>query len=317
MTAYVIRRLLVMFPVALLASVILFSLIKITPGDPVLVQLGEQATPENEAALRHELGLDKPVPAQFLIWLSHIVQGNFGKSLRNQAPVRDEILERLPATVELGAAALLISLCVAVPLGVLSAIFRRSPLGLVAGAFSQVGVSLPNFVFAYLLIFVFALSLRWLPPGSYVPFQDDPFQNLQRLLLPATTLSLFGAATQTRFIRSGLLDVLSQDYIRTARAKGISERAVVMRHALRNALIPTVTILGLQVGLLFEGAFITETVFAWPGIGRLAVQSLNARDYPMVQGVVLISVFAFLLTSLLVDLAYAYLDPRISYASRR
>jgi peptide/nickel transport system permease protein len=317
MTAYVIRRLLAMIPVAILASVLLFALVKITPGDPVSVQLGEQATPENREALRHELGLDKPAPAQFLIWLGRVVQGDFGKSLRNQAPVRDEIIERLPATLQLGAAALLISLCVALPLGVLSAVFRRSPLGFIAGAFSQVGVSLPNFVFAYLLIFVFALSLRWLPPGSYVAFQDDPVQNLQRLILPAITLSLLGAATQTRFIRSGLIDALSQDYIRTARAKGISERAVVMRHALRNSLIPTITILGLQIGFLIEGAVITETVFAWPGIGRLAVQSLNARDYPMVQGVVLVGVFAFMMTSLLVDIAYAYLDPRISYAARR
>ena len=306
-----------MFPVALFASVILFGLIKITPGDPVAIQLGEHATPENEAALRHDLGLDKPVPAQFLIWLSHVVQGDFGKSLRNGAPVRDEIVERLPATMELGMAALLISLCVAIPLGVLSAVFRRSPLGFVATAFSQVGVSLPNFVFAYLLIYVFALQLRWLPPGSFVPLGEDVLRNMERLFLPALTLSLFGAATQTRFIRSGLLDTLFQDYIRTARAKGLSERTVIMRHALRNALIPTVTILGLQIGLILEGAFITETVFAWPGIGRLAVQALSARDYPTVQAVVLVGVFAFLIASLIVDLAYGYLDPRISYAARR
>jgi peptide/nickel transport system permease protein len=317
MTSYFVRRILLMFPVALLASVILFGLIKLTPGDPVLIQLGEQATAENRAALRHELGLDRPLPVQYVRWLSHVVRGDLGKSLRNGSPVRGELLERLPATLELGAAALLISLCVAVPLGVLSAIFQKSPLGFLATAFSQVGVSLPNFVFAYLLIYFFALNLRWFAPGGYVPFGEDPAHNLQRLVLPAVTLSLFGAATQTRFIRSGLLDTLFQDYIRTARAKGLSERLVITRHALRNALIPTVTLLGLQVGLLFEGAFITESIFAWPGIGRLAVQSLGARDYPTVQGVVLVGVFVFLFASLAVDIAYAYLDPRITYGARR
>jgi peptide/nickel transport system permease protein len=306
-----------MFPVALLASAILFALIRATPGDPVLIQLGEQATAENYQALRKSLGLDKPMPVQYAYWLRDVASGNLGKSLRNGAPVREEIIDRLPATLELGAAALLLSLVVALPLGSLSAIFRRSPLGFFATAFTQVGVSLPNFVFAYVLIYFFALKWQALPPGSYVRFTEDPFANLERLLLPAFTLSLFGAATLTRFVRSGLLDTLYQDYVRTARAKGLSEMAVVGRHALRNALIPTVTLLGLQVGTILEGAFITEFIYAWPGIGRLAVQALGARDYPIVQGVVLMAVFSFLFASLLVDIAYAYLDPRISYGSRR
>lgn len=317
MSGYIIRRILQMFPVALLASAILFALIKATPGDPVRIQLGESVTQENYEALRRSLGLDKPVPVQFAIWLRDVARGDFGKSLRNGAPVGDEIVERLPATVELGIAALLLSLLIAMPLGILSAIFRRSPLGFFATAFTQVGVSLPNFVFAYILIFIFAQKLRLLPPGSYVPFADDPAANLKRLILPAFTLSLFGAATQTRFIRSGLLDTLFQDYIRTARAKGLPEWTVIARHAMRNALIPTVTLLGLQVGIILEGAFITEFIYAWPGIGRLAVQALGARDYPVVQAVVLIGVFAFLFASLFVDLAYAYLDPRISYGRRR
>jgi peptide/nickel transport system permease protein len=316
-TGYIIRRILIMFPVALLASAVLFALMKATPGDPVRIQLGEQVTPENYAALREKLGMDRPVPVQFGIWLGNVVRGDFGKSLRNGAPVRDEIAARLPATIELGVAALLLSLVIALPLGVLSAVFRTSPLGFVATAFTQVGVSLPNFVFAYLLIFVFAQKLRLLPPGSYVPFVEDPVANLKRLILPALTLSLFGAATQTRFIRSGLLDTLYQDYIRTARAKGLSEWSVIAGHAMRNALIPTVTLIGLQVGIILEGAFITETIFAWPGIGRLAVQALGARDYTTVQAVVLIGVFAFLVASLLVDIAYAYLDPRISYGRHR
>jgi peptide/nickel transport system permease protein len=314
---YIVRRILIMFPVALLASVVLFALIKATPGDPVRIQLGEQITEENYAALRKELGLDKPLPVQFLIWLGDVLQGDFGKSLRNGVPVRDEIVERLPATIELGLAALLLSFVIAMPFGVLSAIFRRSPLGFLATAFTQVGVSLPNFVFAYILIYLFALEFRMLPPGGYVPFTDDPYENMRRLILPAVTLSLFGAATQTRFIRSGLLDTLFQDYIRTARAKGLSEGLVIARHGLRNALIPVVTIMGLQVGTILEGAFITEFIFAWPGIGRLAVQALGSRDYPTVQAVVLIGVFAFLFANLLVDIAYAYLDPRISYGRRR
>jgi peptide/nickel transport system permease protein len=306
-----------MFPVALLASVVLFALIKATPGDPVRIQLGEQITEENYAALRKELGLDKPVPVQFLIWLGDVLQGDFGKSLRNGVPVREEIMDRLPATIELGIAALLLSFVIAMPFGVLSAVFRRSPLGFMATAFTQIGVSLPNFVFAYVLIYLFALEFRMLPPGGYVAFADDPYENIRRLILPAVTLSLFGAATQTRFIRSGLLDTLFQDYIRTARAKGLSEGLVIARHGLRNALIPVVTIMGLQVGTILEGAFITEFIFAWPGIGRLAVQALGSRDYPTVQAVVLIGVFAFLFANLLVDIAYAYLDPRISYGRRR
>jgi peptide/nickel transport system permease protein len=316
-TGYILRRLLMMIPVAFFASLILFVLLRMTPGDPVRTQLGEQVTAENYQALRRELGLDQPWPVQYVRWLGHVVQGDFGKSLRNRAPVRDEIIDRLPATLQLGAASFVIALGVAVPLGILSAIFRRSPLGFFATAFTQVGVSLPNFFFGLVLIYFIAAKLRWVPPGGYIEFAEDPVQFFKRLILPAITLSLAGAAIQTRFIRSGLLDTLHQDYIRTARAKGLAEWAVIGRHALRNSLIPSVTLLGLQVGAILEGAFITETIFAWPGVGRLAVQSLSARDYPIVQAVVLLGVFSFMFANLIVDLAYAYLDPRISYARRR
>jgi len=279
--------------------------------------LGEKATAQNYAALRHDLGLDQPYPIQYLAWVSHVAQGDFGKSLRNGAPVKGEIVARLPATLQLGATALVLGVVVAFPLGILAAVFRRSPLGFFASAFSQVGIAVPGFFVGLVLIYVFALSLRWFPPGSYTAFTDNPAEWLRRLVLPAITLSLFGAATQTRFIRSGLLDTLHQDYIRTARAKGFSDAAVILGHALRNALIPSVTLLGLQVGAILEGAFIVESVFAWPGIGRLAVQSLGARDYPIVQAVVLLAVFVFLTANLLVDIAYAYLDPRISFTRRR
>ncbi len=305
-----------MIPVAFLASVILFALLKLTPGDPVLIILGERATAQNYEAVRKDLGLDQPYPVQYLAWIGHIVQGDLGKSLRNGAPVRDEIIERIPATFQLGAIALTLGLIVALPLGILSAVFRRSPLGFGATAFTQVGVALPAFFIGLVLIYVFALRLRWFPPGSYTAFIENPGEWLRRIILPALTLSLFPAAAQTRFIRSGLLETLHQDYIRTARAKGFAEATVIMRHALRNALIPSVTLLGLQVGLILEGAFIVETVFAWPGVGRLAVQALGARDYPTVQAVVLLAVFVFLLANLAVDIAYAYLDPRISFTRR-
>jgi peptide/nickel transport system permease protein len=314
LTRYILRRLAFMIPVAFLASVILFVLLKLTPGDPVLIILGERATAENYEAVRHDLGLDQPYPVQYLAWVSQVVQGNLGKSLRNGAPVKDEIVDRLPATIQLGLMSLLIGLIVAVPLGILSAVFRRSAIGVGAIAFTQVGVALPAFFVGLVLIYVFALRLRWFPPGSYTAFTDNPAEWLRRIILPAITLSLFPAAAQTRFIRSGLLDTLHQDYIRTARAKGFAESSVIVRHALRNALIPSVTLLGLQVGIILEGAFIVETVFAWPGVGRLAVTALGARDYPTVQAVVLLAVFVFLFANLAVDIAYAYLDPRISYA---
>jgi peptide/nickel transport system permease protein len=303
-----------MIPVAFLASVILFLLLKLTPGDPVLILLGEKATAENYQALRHDLGLDDPYPVQYVRWIAHVAQGDFGKSIRNGGSVRTEILDRIPATFQLGLVSLIFGLVVAVPLGILSAVFRRSALGVAATAFTQVGVALPGFFVGLVLIYVFSLQLGWFPPGSYTVFTDSPLEWLRRIILPAITLSLFGAATQTRFIRSGLLDTLHQDYIRTARAKGFAETTVILRHALRNGLIPSVTFLGLQVGAILEGAFIVETVFAWPGIGRLAVQSLGARDYPTVQAVVLLAVFVFLFANLIVDIAYAYLDPRISYS---
>jgi peptide/nickel transport system permease protein len=311
---YILRRLLFMIPVAFLASVILFVLLKLTPGDPVLILLGEKATAENYQALRHDLGLDEPYPVQYVRWVGHVAQGDLGKSLRNGGPVRDEIVNRIPATFQLGLVALLLGLVVAVPLGILSAVFRRSAIGVAATAFTQVGVALPGFFVGLVLIYVFALQLGWFPPGSYTAFTDNPAEWLRRIILPAITLSLFGAASQTRFIRSGVLDTLHQDYIRTARAKGFAESTVILRHALRNGLIPSITFLGLQVGAILEGAFIVESVFAWPGIGRLAVQSLGARDYPTVQAVVLLAVFVFLFANLVVDVAYAYLDPRISYS---
>ena len=316
MTQYIIRRILIMFPVALLVTVFLFVLIRRTPGDPVLVRLGEESTPENRAALRAELGLDQPIYVQYGKWLVRLLRGDFGRSIRNDQPVSEAIVERLPATLELGLAAFIYSVAIAIPLGALAALFRRGPLGVLASTFTFAGVSLPNFFLGLLLILLFSLTLGWLPPGQYVPFTEDPLQNLKRLILPTITLGTFSAAVNMRLIRSSLLDAIVQDYIRTARAKGLSERLVFFRHALRNALIPVVTIVGIQVGALWEGAPVTESIFAWPGVGRLVINSIGGRDYPVVQAVVLIAAFTYMLSSLLVDIAYAWLDPRISYGRR-
>jgi peptide/nickel transport system permease protein len=316
-TAYILRRLALMVPATFLASLILFALLRLTPGDPVQIQLGEQLTAENAAALRAELGLDQPIPVQYARWAGRVLQGDLGRSLRNGAPVRQEIISRIPATLQLGLTALALSLLVGLPLGVLAAVSRRSPAGFLATAFGQAGVALPGFLVGLLLIFVVSLNWRLLPPGGYVSPTESFPEFLRRLILPAITLSLAAAAIQSRFVRAGLLETLYQDYVRTARAKGLRERAVVTGHALKNALIPCITLLGLQVGAILEGAFITETIFAWPGVGRLGVQALGARDYPIVQGVVLLAVLAFMLASLLVDVAYAYLDPRIKYGRRR
>ncbi|MGH2585936.1 MAG: ABC transporter permease [Dehalococcoidia bacterium] len=317
MTQYIARRILIMFPVALLVTVFLFVLIRQTPGDPVLVRLGEEATPENRAALRAELGLDQPVYVQYGKGLTRIVRGDLGRSIRNDQPVSEAIVERLPATLELGLAAFLYSVALAIPLGALAALYRRGPVGAAASAFTFAGVSMPGFFLGLLLILVFSLTLGWLPPGGYVAFIEDPLGNLKRLILPAITLGTFSAAINMRLVRSSLLDAIVQDYIRTARAKGLSERMVFFRHALRNALIPVVTIVGIQVAALWEGAVVTETIFAWPGVGRLVINSIGGRDYAVVQAVVLIAAFSYMISSLLVDIAYAYLDPRISYGNRR
>lgn len=313
MTAYIIRRLLLMIPVALLVSIIIFALLRITPGDPVRTMLGEEGDPATVATLRHEYGLDRPIPVQYAVWLKRLLQGDLGRSLRTRQPVREAILERLPATLELGFAALVYSLTIAIPVGILSAVKRNSLWDLLASGFTLMGVSIPNFFLGILLILIFGLVARLLPPGGYKPFAENPVENLKRLILPAITLGTASLAVNMRLVRSSLLETLVQEYIRVARAKGLSERRVIVRHALKNAFIPVVTVVGLQIGAILEGAFITETLFIWPGVGRLAVDSIGGRDYPVVQGIVLFSALSFLLANLLVDILYAYLDPRIKY----
>jgi len=314
MTAYIIRRLLLMVPVALLVSIIIFTLLRLTPGDPIRTLLGEDPNPDTIVALRHEYGLDRPVPLQYVSWLGRALHGDLGRSLRSRQPVVEAITERLPATLELGLAAIIFSLIVAVPVGILSATRRNSVWDLLATGITLLGVSIPNFFLGIVLILTLALVARIFPPGGYVPFIQDPGQNLKRLVLPTIALGTASMAVNMRLLRSTLLDSLGQEYTRVARAKGLAERDVILRHALKNALIPFVTVVGLQVGAILEGAFITESLFLWPGVGRLAVDSIGGRDYPVVQAIVLLSSLSFLGANLLVDLLYAYLDPRIKYS---
>ncbi len=314
MIAYLVRRLALMVPVAFLVSVVVFSLIHLTPVDPAELILGEEHSPEAVVALRHELGLDRPPPEQYVTWISHVLRGDLGRSVRTNQPVVQAITERLPATLELGIAALAWSVLLAIPLGTIAALRRGSPIDVLATGVTVAGVSVPNFFIGILLILVLSVDLRIFPPGGYTPLTESIPDNLHRLILPAITLGTVTTAINTRFTRSSMLDVLGQDYIRTARAKGASWRQVIVGHALKNALIPVVTVVGIQVGAILEGALVTETIFSWPGVGKLAIDSIFGRDYPIIQGIVLAIAISYMFANLAVDLAYAWLNPRISYA---
>ena len=313
MTAYLLRRLLLMLPVAFLVTVGVFLLIHLSPGDPALIILGEDRSPQAIAQVHQELGLDKPLYVQYVIWLGHIVHGDWGRSITTHQPVAIAITERLPATLELGITALLWSLLVAIPLGTIAAVRRGSLADQVATGITVAGVSIPNFFIGIVLIFVLSVSLRLFPFGGYVPFLHDPLESLHHVALPAIALGTAGAAINTRFTRSSMIEVLNQDYIRTARAKGASWRRVLFGHALKNALIPVVTVVGLQFGALLSGAVLTETVFGRIGVGRYIIAAIASRDYPVVQGTVLIVALFVVAINLIVDVAYAALDPRIRY----
>lgn len=313
MSRYVVSRLFAMIPVMFLVSLVVFFIVHLTPGDPALVMLGEEVNPQTLAALRHDLGLDQPIYIQYGMWLGNLLRGDLGHSIRTHQPVTEALVQRLPTTIELTLFALVVSLLIAIPTGILSATRRGSGADLVSTTLALLGVSMPNFFLAILLIFIFALNLRWLPPIGFTPILEDPISNIKSLILPAITLGAATAAIVARQTRSGLLEVLSQEYIRTARSKGLNEKMVIWGHALKNAMIPVLTIVGLQVGALLGGAVITETIFVLPGIGRLAVDSIFSRDFPLLQGVVLFVSFVYLFANLTVDVLYAFLDPRIHY----
>ena len=304
-----------MVPVAFLVTIGVFVLVRISPGDPALTFAGEERDPAAIAAIREQMGLNQPLPVQYVVWLGHLAQGDLGRSFQTHQRVLEAVTERLPATLELGLAALFFSVTVALIVGILSAVKRNSVVDLLSTSITLAGVSFPGFFLGIVLILLFAYVIpgHIFPPGGYVPLTQDVGDNLRRLVLPAITLATASLAVNLRQVRSSLLDVFGLEYMRTARAKGLHERTVITRHALKNALIPVVTLIGIQVGAIIEGAFITEQIFFWPGVGRLAVEAIPSGDYPVVQGVVLVSAFSYMFTTLLVDVLYAWIDPRISF----
>ncbi|HYK84923.1 MAG TPA: ABC transporter permease [Ktedonobacteraceae bacterium] len=314
MTRYILRRLFFIIPVALLVCFLTFMVIHLVPGDPARVLLGEEATPQTVAALRQQLGLDKPILVQFGLWFWLLLHGNLGQSIQLQQPVLDAIQQRLPVTAELGICSLLFSLLLAFPLGIYSATHRNSWVDWLVNVLTLTSTAVPGFVLGLVLLLIFAVDIRVFPPGGFVPFSDDPAGNIRDLILPMITLGTGTIAVNMRQIRASMIEVLSQDYVRTARAKGLRERRVQYIHALRNAIIPVITVVGLQVGAIIGGTFVVETIFLWPGIGQLAVTSILAKDYPMVQGVVLLSAFLYMGANLIVDVCYAVLDPRIRFS---
>jgi len=302
-----------MIPVLFGVSTALFVLMRVVPGDVARTILGQNATPEAISALRHQMGLDKSIGAQYTDWLWGLVRGDLGQSLRSGYPVSTLIGQRFPATLELTVAAMVISLMTAIPLGILAAVKRGSWIDHLTAVIGLAGLSIPSFWLGTLLILFVALKLRWLPPFGYTPFFDDPLQSLRHLALPALTLGFSMTAVVMRMTRSSMVEVLGEEFVKTARAKGLIERRVLYGHALKNALIPVLTIIGLQTGFLFGGAVIIENLFAWPGIGRLTLDGVFQRDYPVVQGSVLFVAVLFVLINLVVDVLYSYLDPRIHY----
>ena len=304
--------------VLIIVSFVAFALIMVLPGDPAQMMLGEQVANDNSAylALRQQLGLDRPIPIQYLDWATNALRGNFGISLKDHLPIGDEIAAHVFPTVELAILAMLIALAVAIPAGIVSALKPNSTLDVLVTLGGLSGVAFPHFFLGILLIYAFAVALHVLPPSGYVAPWEDLGQNLKLMLMPALALSSGIAAVIMRQVRASLLEVLQQEYVIVARAKGLGEQAVVSAHALKNALIPVVVVIGLQAGTLIGGAVVIETVFAIPGMGRLIVDSMYFRDYPMVQALLLLLAVVVLVTNLLTDLSYAYLDPRIRLGER-
>ena len=311
MQRYLIRRLLQFIPVLLMASILIFVIIRLIPGDPAMMRLGVEGTEEAVQRVREEMGLDKPMPIQYLVWLRDVARGDLGKSWRSGQSATFLIMRKLPATLWLGLGALLFGLFVALPAGIISAAKAHSNFDSALTVVALLGVSLPSFWLGIMLILIFAVSLGWLPSSGFVSPLTNPVEGVRRLIMPGLTLGVQFAAPLTRFVRSGMLEVLNEEYVRSARAKGLVERLVVLRHALPNALLSVVTVLGLQIGHMLGGAFVTESVFNWPGIGLLMLDAIKQRDYGIVQGIVMFVVLGFMVINLLTDILYAALDPRI------
>lgn len=313
MTAYIVRRLFAMIPVLAIVGVIIFFLIHLTPGDPAAVILGPSATPDQVDALRRELGLDAPLISQFFTWAGRALTGNLGESIYSHQPVTSVLAMHLPATVSLTALAFVMAIVIAIPTALLAVWKRNTLLDSAFMSVSILGVSIPNFWLALVLILVLAVQFEVLPVSGYVPIEQGFLPWLQHLLLPAFVLAVQQAALTARMLRDGMLEVIHQDYIRTARAKGLSERPVITKHAFLNATIPTVTVLGASLAKLLGGAVVTEQIFVIPGLGNLLVDSIGRRDFPVIQGVILLIALVYVGVNLIIDLIYGLLDPRIRY----
>ncbi|MFZ1058056.1 MAG: ABC transporter permease [Candidatus Rokuibacteriota bacterium] len=333
MGRYAVRRSLTIIPVLLGVSVLVFSFIHLIPGDPALTMLGERATPEKVEEVRRHLGLDRPIPEQYLIYLGKVVRGDLGISIVRGDPVLTDLLRRFPATVELATAAIFLALLFGIPIGIVSAVWRNSLVDSFSRVWALAGVSMPIFWLGLMLAWFFGVQLRWLPTGfrldtgtAFEPWTnfvilDAALQGnwavlrdaLRHLILPAVALATIPLAVIARMTRASMLEVLSQEYIRTAEAKGLPQAAVILRHALRNALLPVLTVVGLQIGHLLAGAILTETIFSWPGIGLWVYESIESRDYAIVQGASLFIAVIFVVVNLVTDVLYAAIDPRIKY----
>ena len=313
MKTYVIRRILQLIPVLFGISVLIFAVMKMIPGDVISGILGVDATPELRAQLEELYGLNRPYVVQYLDWIGGVLHGDFGESIRTAEPILPQILSRFQVTAELTILAAVISWFIAIPLGILAAVKRNSLANRFVRVFALLGVSVPGFALSILLILFLSLVFNYFSPLGYVGFFEDPLRNLQIMILPASILGVSIAGSVMRMTRSSVLEVLRQDFVKTVRAKGASERVAIFKHVLRNALIPIVTLVGMQIGSLLGGAVIVEQIFSLPGLGQMTLTGINQRDYPVVQGCVLFIAFVYVLVNLITDLLYAYIDPRISY----
>jgi peptide/nickel transport system permease protein len=313
MAGFLIRRILSVVPVLLIVAVLVFLMLRLVPGDPAVVLAGETASPELILQIRERMGLERPIVVQFGIWLADVLRGDFGESYFFRTKVSTLILQRLEPTLALGSAALLLAVVIAVPLGVLAAFRQGSWIDRGVMGLSVAGFSVPVFVLGYLLVWVFSIELEWLPVQGYARIAEGVGPFLERLILPAVTLAIVYVALVARITRTSVLEVLGEDYIRTARAKGLADGEVLARHALRNAAVPILTIIGIGLSVLIGGAVVTESVFAIPGLGRLTVEAVLSRDFPVVQALILLFSTGYVMVNLLIDIGYAFLDPRIRY----
>ena len=313
MLKFIIRRVLMLFPVLIIVAVIAFLVTRLMPGDPVLLILGDFATAEEIDRLTKQLGFDQPIYIQFFLWLQHLLQGDFGQSLFLHMPVTKAILSRIEPTVLLAIVGQTLGILIGIPLGVIAAVKHRTWIDQSAIGLSLVGISIPNFWLALILILFFGVKLQWFPVAGYQPLAQAGFGVIKYLILPGITLGFMQSGLIARMTRSAMLDVLSQDYIRTARAKGLAEKIIIARHALKNALIPVITVIGFSFAILLGGTWIVETVFNIPGTGALAITAIMRRDYPIIQGSMIFVAFIYVFVNLLIDICYAIVNPRVKY----